>query len=191
MFHIDIRRQILNNWIKNDRFWIEYLSIGKGEKVLVCVSNIQERNSMSRPMQTPNLFKCQLYMYALSLTLFHWLEVSMIITWTDYPKTIDFELQYDWPFHWMYIYFREITRVGRTRSTKFRCFLRRIKSGDIIPIHYKPQKFYNDDQPVYLVTVTAAIVEYLFSPLDLHPITRSSWSRILGMIHTITILNSL
>ena len=68
MFHIDIRRQILN---KKKKINFEYLFIGKGEKVLVCVSNIQERNSMSRPTQTPNLFKCQLYMYALSLTLFH------------------------------------------------------------------------------------------------------------------------
>lgn len=110
-----------------------------------------------------------------------------------YSETTDFELQYVSPFHRMYIHIREIARVGRTSSTKFRCFLKRIKSGDIIPIHYKPQKFYNDDQPVYLVTVTAAIVVefFFFSPLDLHPITRSSWLRILGMIHTIAILNSL
>lgn len=67
-----------NNRIKRERFRIEYLSIGKGEKVLVCVSNIHERNSMCSDRCKPNLFKCQLYVYALSLTLFHCLEVSII-----------------------------------------------------------------------------------------------------------------
>lgn len=33
-----------------------------------------------------------------------------------------------------------------------RCSLNRVRPGDIIPIHYKPQKFYNGDQPVHLAT---------------------------------------
>lgn len=133
------------------------------ERKCWCVSRIS-RKGIACPDRCKHRTKCQLYMYALSLTLFHWLEASMFITRTDYPETTDFELQYVSPFHWMYIHIKEIARVGRTSSTEFRCFLKRIKSGDIIPIHYKPQKFCNDDQPVYLVMAAAIVVEYIFFP---------------------------
>lgn len=149
-----------NNRIKRERFRIEYLSIGKGEKVLVCVSNIHERNSMCSDRCKPNLFKCQLYVYALSLTLFHCLKVSIIAAEkTRYLDRFVVRIRLRSPFSLhvrtcisFMVLCREITTMFQvhtcTRFTKFQCFLEHINPRDIIPIHYKPQKFYNDDQPV-------------------------------------------
>lgn len=131
----------------------------------------------TEPVQVPAI-------YALSLTLFRWFGPSIINVEKSIRIDLPFELNRVFPFikRVHYSWSRpEITRPFAevyTRSMEVQCFLNHIKPGDIIPIHYKPQKFYNDDQPVYLVMVTVRHRGREFFPLGLHSIMHAPWPRI-------------
>lgn len=110
--------RIPSNWIKRERFRIEYLSIGKGEKVLVCVSNIHERNNVCPGQCKSNLFKYQLYMY------FHWYLFQSIddqFKKKNYPNS--FESSCAFFIEWVvYLLSIEIIRVF---SSAYICMFRR------------------------------------------------------------------